>query len=135
MRGWKKTVSNTNNKSTAMKSTIKLFLILITVTVIVIAWITHRLNDPAIQVLIGVLIVLSLVVFFVMNMLEQREEVKRRKERESRERPKPGKNATERKPSDVSYSLMERKSGLTWGGGNIKASEATRGTKRKFLGK
>jgi len=29
----------------------------------------------------------------------------------------------------------EKKSGLTWGGGNIKASTATRGTKRKFLGK
>lgn len=26
-----------------------------------------------------------------------------------------------------------RKSGLTWGGGNIKASNATRGTRRSFL--
>lgn len=118
-----------------MKSTIKLFMILITVTVIVIAWLTHRLNDPAIQVLISVLIVLSLIVFFVMNMLEQREEQKRRKERESQKRPKPGKDTAERKPSDTSYSLKERKSGLTWGGGNIKASEASRGTKRKFLRK
>jgi hypothetical protein len=31
--------------------------------------------------------------------------------------------------------FRERKSGLTWGGGNIKASEAKRGTKRKFMGK
>lgn len=30
--------------------------------------------------------------------------------------------------------FRDRKAGLTWGGGNIKASEATRGTKRKFLG-
>ena len=29
--------------------------------------------------------------------------------------------------------FRERKSGLTWGGGNIKAAEATRGTRRKFL--
>ncbi len=31
--------------------------------------------------------------------------------------------------------FRSRKSGLTWGGGNIKASEAKRGTRRKFLGK
>ncbi|MGW8315527.1 MAG: hypothetical protein ACWGNV_08000 [Bacteroidales bacterium] len=118
-----------------MKSTVKLFLVLITVTVIVVAWISHRLQDPRIQILISVLIVLSVVVFFVMNMLERREEERRRRERESKVRPKPDKDAPRRKPSDVSYSLKERKSGLTWGGGNIKASEATRGTKRKFLGK
>lgn len=29
--------------------------------------------------------------------------------------------------------FRERKSGLTWGGGNIKAAEATRGTRRQFL--
>ena len=29
--------------------------------------------------------------------------------------------------------FRERKSGLTWGGGNIRAAEATRGTRRKFL--
>ena len=29
--------------------------------------------------------------------------------------------------------FRERKSGLTWGGGNIKGSSATRGTRRKFL--
>jgi hypothetical protein len=29
--------------------------------------------------------------------------------------------------------FRSRKSGLTWGGGNIKASEAKRGTRRKFL--
>ena len=118
-----------------MKSTIRLFVILITVTVIVVAWITHRLQDPRIQILIAVMIVLSLAVFFIMNLLEQREQQRRRKEQESRERPKPDKDAPKRKPSDLSYSLKDKKSGLTWGGGNIKASEATRGTKRKFLGK
>ena len=29
--------------------------------------------------------------------------------------------------------FRKRKSGLSWGGGNIKASEATRGERRKFL--
>jgi|GEM_PF-863392 len=29
--------------------------------------------------------------------------------------------------------FRERKSGLTWGGGNIKGSNATRGTRRKFM--
>ena len=29
--------------------------------------------------------------------------------------------------------IRERKSGLTWGGGNIKGANATRGTKRSFL--
>ena len=29
--------------------------------------------------------------------------------------------------------FRKRKSGLRWGGGNIKASEATRGERRKFL--
>jgi hypothetical protein len=31
--------------------------------------------------------------------------------------------------------FRERKSGLTWGGGNIKAAEATRGRRRSFLRK
>jgi len=35
----------------------------------------------------------------------------------------------------TTFALRDKKSGLTWGGGNIKASEAKRGTKRKFLGK
>lgn len=118
-----------------MKSTIKLFLILITVTVIVVAWITHRLQDPGIQTLIAILIILSVVIFFIMNMLEAREERQQRRERESKDRPKPERDAPKRKPSDVSYSLKDKKSGLTWGGGNIKGSEATRGTKRKFLGR
>ena len=118
-----------------MKSTIKLFLILTTVTVVVVAWLTHQLNQPRIQILISILIVLSLVVFFVVNMLEHREERKRRMERESRQKPDIDPSKPTPRRSDTSFSLKERKSGLTWGGGNIKASEATRGTKRKFLGK
>lgn len=118
-----------------MKSTIKLFLILITVTVVVIAWLTHQLNQPRMQILISILIVLSLVVFFTMNMLEHRDERRRRMERESREQPGIDPSKPGPKRSGISFSLKEKKSGLTWGGGNIKGSEATRGTKRKFLGK
>ena len=135
MKDWKQTANKNTHKSYTVKSAIKLFLILLTVTVIVVAWITHQLREPGIQILISVMIVLSLVTFFIVNMLERREEERRRRERESQVRPKPDEGVPKRKPSDVSYSLKDRKSGLTWGGGNIKASEATRGTKRKFLGK
>ena len=118
-----------------MKSVIRLFVILITITVIVVAWITHRLQDPTVQALIAILVALSLAVFFMIDMLEQREEQKRRQERESQVRPRPGPGSAKRKPSDVSYAMKEKKSGLSWGGGNIKGSEATRGTRRKFLGR
>ena len=43
---------------------------------------------------------------------------------------------TTKKPKGWSMNdspFRKRKSGLTWGGGNIKAAEATRGTRRKFL--
>jgi Ca2+/H+ antiporter len=118
-----------------MKSTIKLFLILITVTTIVVAWLTHQLHQPRMQVIISILIVLSLVVFFVMNMLEHRDERRERAERESGQKQETDPSRPKPKRSDISFSLKERKSGLTWGGGNIKGSEATRGTKRKFMGK
>jgi hypothetical protein len=118
-----------------MKSTIKLFLILITVTTVMVAWLTHQLNQPRIQILISVLIVLSLIVFFVMNLLENRDERKQRMKRESAQKPEMDPDKPKAKRSDTAFSLHEKKSGLTWGGGNIKGSEATRGTKRKFLGK
>ena len=118
-----------------MNSTIKLFLVLITLTVILFSWITGQLGNPAIQVLIGVLIGLSVAGFVILNILEHRVERRKRAERESRTRPGPEQEYEPLKRSDTSYVLRERKAGLTWGGGNIKASEATRGTKRKFLGK
>jgi len=58
-----------------------------------------------------------------------------RKEKESRAQQLPGAEVEKIKRSEGSFALKDKKSGLTWGGGNIKASEATRGTKRKFLGK
>ncbi|HDS06446.1 MAG TPA: hypothetical protein ENO05_02365 [Bacteroides sp.] len=85
-----------------------------------------------------------------MNVIEDRENRARRRaresagrvnevsgkgqERENRDRKKgeevPGKD---KRIPDTSFALGERKSGLTWGGGNILASDATRGTRRKFL--
>jgi di/tricarboxylate transporter len=118
-----------------MKSTIKLFLILITLTVIVVAWITQQLGNPRIQILILVLLAATLATFFIINMMEHREDLKRnnRLKSSSGERVKPINGKHQR--STVSLASKERKSGLTWGGGNIKASEAKRGTRRKFLGK
>lgn len=118
-----------------MKSTIKLFLILITITVFVYAWLTHQLGNSRIQILIAVLVAVSLVAFLTMNLLDHREQQKKRAERESRPENKSQKLNGSQKRSDASFALRDRKSGLSWGGGNIKASEATRGTKRKFLGK
>jgi hypothetical protein len=78
---------------------------------------------------------ISLALFFIMNMLEHREDRRKRAQLETPGKHKIGTSHKDHKRSDISYALKERKSGLTWGGGNIKASEATRGTKRKFLGK
>jgi len=118
-----------------MKAAIKLFLVLVTITVILFAWLTHQLSRPELQILILALIVLSSTTFLLLNILEQRENRTRRKQRESRSMEKPDKAQPKIKRSDTSFALKERKAGLTWGGGNIKASEATRGTKRKFLGR
>ena len=118
-----------------MKSTLKLFMVLITVTVFVIAWITQQLGKPGIQLLIALLVAASLAAFLVMNLLDQREQRRQRRERESPAQGKSPHEAAGQKRSGESFSLRERKSGLTWGGGNIKASEAKRGTKRKFLGR
>jgi len=118
-----------------MKSTIKLFLILITLTVFVYAWLSHQLGNSSIQLLIVVLVAVSLVAFLAMNLLDRREQQKKRAELESRTENRSSLAERKQKRSDSSFALRERKSGLTWGGGNIKASEATRGKKRKFLGR
>ena len=124
-----------------MRSTIKLFLVLITVTVTLFAWITKQLNETRIQILILFLVGVSFAAFLLMNLLDRREQKKQREKRESRvkNRIKPDEHSLtgegDQKRSETSFALRERKSGLTWGGGNIKASEAKRGTKRKFLGK
>lgn len=114
-----------------MKSLIKLFLILVTTVTILFTWMTGQLSSPRMRIVIAVLAALTLAVFLVFNLLDHRKEQLERKRRESK-RQKP--TGTRQKRSGTRIQFGERKSGLTWGGGNIKASEATRGTKRKFLG-
>ena len=118
-----------------MKSAIKLFLILISLVTFIFAWFTDQLGKPEIRILILGLLSISLAVFLSLNLMEHREERRRRASREKAgEKPKTS-NQAKVKHSDAAFVLREKKSGLRWGGGNIKASEATRGTRRKFLGK
>jgi len=86
-------------------------------------------------ILVLVLVAITLATFLVLSIHERRQEEKKRKQQKSTARKKGDKSTEKVKRSEVSFALKEKKSGLTWGGGNIKASEATRGTKRKFLGK
>jgi hypothetical protein len=125
-----------------MKATIRLFLVLITIVVGVLAWITGQIREERILLLIVVLAGTTMTVFLVQNLLEHREDKKKREARESAPGERSGPDGKPESPhasgatrSKAMYSWREKKSGLTWGGGNIKASEATRGTKRKYLGR
>lgn len=101
-----------------MKTTIHLYLILLTIVVVSMAWITDQLDSRPIQILIVILALLSGIAVIVGRMMSRRN---------TKEDPV--------RKSNVDFGHREKKSGLTWGGGNIKASEAKRGTRRKFLGK
>jgi hypothetical protein len=114
---------------------IKLFMVLITVTVGVIGWITGQYRDRDYLILILVLVSATLATFLVLNIYDHRLQARKRKERESKSQKVPGMEPGKIKRSEGSFALKEKKSGLKWGGGNIKASEATRGTKRRFLGR
>lgn len=118
-----------------MKSAFKLFLVLATASVAVLGWITGQWRDRDYMILVLVLISSTMATFLILNISEHREQVRKRKEKESKSRQLPGADVSKIKRSDASFALRDKKSGLTWGGGNIKASEATRGTRRKFLGK
>ena len=118
-----------------MRSAVRIFLILVTVVVILIAWITHQLSNPSIGFLAGALVITTLAVHFIFNILDHREERRNREARESKIRSSGSGEIGQVKRAEGSFALKEKKSGLTWGGGNIKASEATRGTKRIFLGR
>jgi uncharacterized membrane protein YfcA len=117
-----------------MRSTFKLFMVLATLAVAVLGWITGQWKDRDYLILVLVLISATLATFLILNISEHREQARKRKEKESRTQAGPGAEAAKIHRSEVSFALKDKKSGLTWGGGNIKASEATRGTKRKFLG-
>lgn len=101
-----------------MKYTFHIYLILLTVAVIAMAWITDQIDTRPIQILIVVLAILSGIAIIVARMMSRR-----------------GEKVDSAKRTTIDFGHRERKSGLTWGGGNIKGSNATRGTKRKFLGK
>ena len=118
-----------------MKAIVKLFMVLITVIVALFGWLTGQYRDRDFMILILALISVSLLTFLILNISDHRLQARKRKERESRTQTGAGAGAVEVKRSEGSFALREKKSGLSWGGGNIKASEATRGTKRKFLGK
>lgn len=116
-------------------SIIKLFLVLVTITVACMGWITGQLKSWDFIILVLVLVAVTLAAFLISNIYERKQEELKRKQRESTSREGPGTEAGKVKRSESSFALREKKAGLTWGGGNIKASEATRGTKRKFLGR
>jgi hypothetical protein len=98
-------------------------------------WITGQLRSRNFIVLVLLLVSATLVTFLVLNIMEGRRQERQRRERESGSSRAPEGEVEKIKRSDGNFALKERKSGLTWGGGNIKASQATRGTKRKFLGR
>jgi len=118
-----------------MRSAVRFFLVLVTVVVILVAWITHQLSKPSTGLLVGALVISTLAVHFIFNILDLRDERKKREARESKTGSTGSGKTGKVRHADVSFALKDKKSGLTWGGGNIKASEATRGTRRKFLGK
>lgn len=101
-----------------MKTPVHLYLILLTVITVVMAWITDQLDSRPIQIIIVSLAFLSGIAIIVTRKLR-------------------GKDSIEEpvKKTNIDFGHREQKSGLTWGGGNIKAANAKRGTKRKFLGK
>jgi hypothetical protein len=118
-----------------MRAIIKLFMVLVTITVACLGWITGQFKSKDFMILVIVLVAATLATFLWLNIYERRLEERNRKQRESKSC-----NVTDHadekvKRSAGSFALRDKKAGLTWGGGNIKASEATRGTKRKFLGK
>lgn len=118
-----------------MTQVIKLFMVLITITVGVIGWITGRYRDEDYLIMFLVLVSATMATFLVLNLHEHRLQARKRKERESKSHQVSGVEPEKIKRSEGSFALKEKKSGLSWGGGNIKASEATRGTKRRFLGR
>lgn len=118
-----------------LRSAAKLLLVFLTLTFFIYTWITGQLGNTRQLTWILILSTVTILAFLLLNLWEQREKRKRRQERESKSHLDPPSQHQVPKRSDSSFSLREKKSGLTWGGGNIKASEAKRGTRRKFLGK
>lgn len=83
---------------------------------------------------IGILLLISLPLFLTQLRDQSK---KMRSDTKQHQVPKKQRKGSVKKPgkkSDHDYpSFGERKSGLNWGGGNIHASTAKRGSKKKFL--
>jgi hypothetical protein len=111
-----------------MRSAIKLFLVLVTVVVILVAWLTKQLENPDIRLLAFTLLAITLAAFFIINLLDNSDEKKRRKKRESKSNSSSKGDTSKVKRAEGNFSLKEKKPGSP-------GEEATRGTKRKVLGK
>ncbi|MEZ5070274.1 MAG: hypothetical protein R2751_04710 [Bacteroidales bacterium] len=126
-----------------MYSIVRLFFLFITLAVTGLTFLTNQQHNRTYLTLVFVLTGVTLAVFLLLNILERREAEKAEKEKKHRSRtpasrppsPRNGSSTKGSSPADSSSLRKEQKSGLTWGGGNIHASNATRGTRRKFLGK
>lgn len=81
-----------------------------------------------------------LIIFFIVREILQHRKIKKiinSSKKQAEEKGNSGPKAVEpfKKYSTNKISLKEHKSGLSWGGGNIKGAGASRGTKRQFLKK
>lgn len=83
---------------------------------------------------IGILLLISLPLFFIQLGNQSKKTRTRSKEHQTLKKPKKGSVKKTGEKSVPNYpSFSKRKSGLTWGGGNIHGSSATRGSKKGFL--
>jgi len=94
-----------------------------------------RLNDILLFWGIG-LVILSLVLLMITKYHQNKriDSILKSHKRKKQEEMPTGKKKSKVKGWSMNESpFRERKSELTWGGGNIKAAEATGVTKRKYL--
>jgi len=83
---------------------------------------------------IGVLLLISLPLFFLqLNDRSKKMKSVAKQHRATKKRRKESVKKSGNKSAPDYPSFGERKSGLKWGGGNIHASTAKRGSKRGFL--
>lgn len=94
----------------ALRSAIKLILVFLTLIVILFTWMTGQFGDPQKLMLITILALATLLIFFLVNVMEGRERRKRRENLESEKRPSPSPGSKPQKRSDASFSLKEKKS-------------------------
>ena len=84
-------------------------MVLITVVVAVIGWITGLYRERDYLILILVLISATLLTFMLMNIHDRRLQARKKRERESKPHEELGAEAKDIKRSDASFSLKEKK--------------------------